>query len=176
MLAGNGTGDWQKKHSMVLCRLNKAGIEVQERGRQRSRGHVMSLAPAPSASRGDVVLQPSYFTSSVYVKALRDDISMLILRYHEVHSQPQSLGPFALFKSIWLQMGWHWLQFKVFDHRSRQTFLDVTMRLFLGLFSYFLFRFGLPSHLVLQRDPSKRKRHSRELSHYLGSIPFSTHR
>lgn len=59
---------------------------------------------------------------------------MLILRYHEVHSQPQSLGRFALFKSIWLQMGWHWLQFKVFDHRSRQVFLDVTMRLFLGMF------------------------------------------
>ena len=118
-------------------------------GEQRSRGHIMSLAPAPSASRGDVVLQPSYFTSSVYVKALRDDISTLILRYHEVHSQPQSLGRFALFKSIWLRMGWHWLQFKVFDHRSRQTFLDVTMRLFLGLFLfYFLFLFEATSHLL----------------------------
>jgi hypothetical protein len=148
-LTGNGTGDWQKKHSTLLCRLNNAGIDVQERARQWSRGHAMSLAPAPSASRGDVVLQPSYFTSSVYVKALRDDISMLILRYHEVHSQPQSLGRFALFKSIWLRMGWHWLQFKVFDHRSRRTFLDVTMRLFLGLFLfYFLFLFGATSYCV----------------------------
>lgn len=74
---------------------------------------------------------------------------MLILRYHEVHSQPQSLGRFALFKSIWLRMGWHWLQFKVFDHRSRRTFLDVTMRLFLGLFLfYFLFLFGATSYCV----------------------------
>jgi len=133
MLAGNGTGDWQKKHWTLLCRLN-----MFRRERQQSRGRTpMSLAPAPSASRGDVVLQPSYFTSSVYVKALRDDISTLILRYHEVHSQPQSLGHFALFKSIWLRMGWHWLQFKVFDHRSRQTFLDVTMRLFLGRLFFF---------------------------------------
>jgi hypothetical protein len=112
----------------------------------------MSLAPAPSASRGDVVLQPTYFTSSVYVKALRDDISTLILRYHEVYSQPQSLGPFALFKSIWLRMGWHWLQFKVFDHRSRQTFLDVTMRLFLGLILFSVL-FESTSRAVLQREP-----------------------
>ncbi|KAJ3500528.1 hypothetical protein NLJ89_g9752 [Agrocybe chaxingu] len=90
----------------------------------------MLPAPAPSASRGDIVLQPNYFTSSVYVRALRDDISTLILRYHEAYSQT-TMRPFTLFKTVWLQMGWNWLHFKVFDHRSRQTFLDVTARLFL---------------------------------------------
>uniref|UniRef100_A0A8H8CQI2 Uncharacterized protein n=1 Tax=Psilocybe cubensis TaxID=181762 RepID=A0A8H8CQI2_PSICU len=91
----------------------------------------MSIAPAPSTSRGDVVLQPNYFTSSVYVKALRDDISTLIFRFHEVFSLPGCTKPFALFKNVWLNLGWNWLQFKVFDSRSRHTFLDVTLRVFL---------------------------------------------
>ncbi|KAF8167743.1 hypothetical protein B0H34DRAFT_792438 [Crassisporium funariophilum] len=89
------------------------------------------LAPAPSATRGELILQPNYFTSSVYVKALRDDISMLQLRYHEAFSQQTSDTPFALFKTVWLSQGWNWLHLKVFDHRTRQTFLDVTLRLFL---------------------------------------------
>ena len=95
----------------------------------------MFPAPSPSAGRGDIVLQPNYFTSSVYVKALRDDISTLILRYHEAYSQSGSVKPFAVFKTVWLGMGWNWLHFKVFDDRSRQTFLDVTTRLFLGMCS-----------------------------------------
>lgn len=96
----------------------------------------MSLAPAPSTSRGDVVLQPNYFTSSVYVKALRDDISTLVFRFHEAFSQPGCTKPFALFKNVWQNLGWNWLQFKVFDNRSRHTFLDVTLRLFLGECSF----------------------------------------
>jgi hypothetical protein len=36
-----------------------------------------------------------------------------------------------LFKSLWLSLGWNWLHFKVFDDSSRQTFLDITLRLFL---------------------------------------------
>lgn len=85
-----------------------------------------------SSARGEVVLQPNYFTSSVYVNALRDDISTLIFRYHEVYSQPVVVKPFALFKGVWLNLGWHWILFKVFDNRSRQAFLEVTTRLFLG--------------------------------------------
>lgn len=92
---------------------------------------MIQSAPS-SASRGDVVLQPIYFTSSIYVKAFRDDLSTLILRYHEAYSQGGSLKPFALFKTIWTMLGWHWLYFKVFDSRSRKTFLEVTVRLFLG--------------------------------------------
>lgn len=85
-----------------------------------------------SASRGEVVLQPNYFTSSIYVNALRDDISTLIFHYHEAYSQPDVTKPFSLFKDIWVKLGWPWLHFKVFDSRSRQTFLEVTARLFLG--------------------------------------------
>ncbi len=92
----------------------------------------MFPAPSPSIGRGEVVLQPNYFTSSVYVKALRDDLSMLILKYHEAYSHDVSIKPFSLFKTVWLSMGWNWLHFKVFDNRSRHKFLEVTLRLFLG--------------------------------------------
>lgn len=91
----------------------------------------MHPAPSSSTSRGDVVLQPIYFTSSIYVKAFRDDLATLVLKYHEAYSQGGS-QPFALFKAVWMTMGWHWLHFKIFDSRSRQTFLEVTVRLFLG--------------------------------------------
>ena len=91
----------------------------------------MSVAPAPSTSR-ELILQPNYFTSSIYVKAIRHDILILILSYHEIYSQSASSTPFSLFKSLWLSQGWNWLHFKVFDNRSRQTFLDITLRLFLG--------------------------------------------
>ncbi|KAF8973557.1 hypothetical protein BDZ97DRAFT_376774 [Flammula alnicola] len=81
----------------------------------------IDVAPASSSSRGEVVLQPNYFTSSVYVKALRDDISTLVLRYHEAYHQPGVTKPFSLFKTVWLSMGWNWLQFRVFDDRSQRT-------------------------------------------------------
>lgn len=92
------------------------------------------MFPAPSSSigRGEIALQPNYFTSSIYVQALRDDLSVLILKYHEVYSHDVSMKPFSLFKTAWMNMGWNWLHFKVFDNRSRQIFLDVTLRLFLG--------------------------------------------
>ncbi|KAF5312220.1 hypothetical protein D9619_002882 [Psilocybe cf. subviscida] len=91
----------------------------------------IQIAPATSTTRGDVVLQPNYFTSSVYVKALRDDISTLVVRYHEAYSQAGMKQPFSQFKNVWKALGWTWLHFKVFDSRSRQTFLEVTVRLFL---------------------------------------------
>lgn len=95
----------------------------------------MLVAPSPSASRGEVVLQPAYFTSSVYVNPLRNDIMDLIHAYHDLYHKSQPVTkPFALFKRIWEEKGWNWMQFKVLDHRSRETFLNVTMRLFLGEF------------------------------------------
>lgn len=99
----------------------------------------MFSPPSPSAGRGDLVLQPNYFTSSVYVEALRDDISKLISRYHdEYHKTIPGVDtkPFTLFKKVWEEMGWKWLHFMVFDARPRQTFLDVTLRIFLGELLY----------------------------------------
>ncbi|KAJ7293422.1 hypothetical protein C8J57DRAFT_1429228 [Mycena rebaudengoi] len=83
-----------------------------------------------SVNRGHVVLQPSYFTSSLYVRALRDDITTLIHQYHEKYKQDSS-KPFELFKQLWNAQGWKWMHFKVFETRTRDTFLKVTVRLFL---------------------------------------------
>ncbi|KAJ3870287.1 hypothetical protein EV359DRAFT_69397 [Lentinula novae-zelandiae] len=90
----------------------------------------MSLAPSTSASRGDVTLQPSFFTSSLYVNPFRDDIRTLIHAYHEQYSQ-SSEKPFALFKKVWRAQGWEWLHCKVFDNRSREALMNVSHRLFL---------------------------------------------
>ncbi|KAF8213216.1 hypothetical protein K438DRAFT_1915380 [Mycena galopus ATCC 62051] len=83
-----------------------------------------------SMNRGNVVLQPSYFTSSVYVKALRDDTTTLVHHFHEKYKEDNT-KPFALFKTLWNAQGWKWMHFKVFDSRTRETFLNVTVRLFL---------------------------------------------
>ena len=93
---------------------------------------VMSLAPSPSVSRGAIIIQPSYFTSSVYVNPLREDISTLIDAYSHRYTHTAPTQPFALFKSTWSIQGWTWMHLKVFDARSRDTFLRVTYRLFLG--------------------------------------------
>ncbi|KAI0695136.1 hypothetical protein BC835DRAFT_1415020 [Cytidiella melzeri] len=45
----------------------------------------MSTRPAPSATRGDITLQPAYFTSSLFVNPLREDIARLIRAYAEAY-------------------------------------------------------------------------------------------
>jgi len=94
--------------------------------------HSMRVAPSTSASRGEPVLQPTYFTSSVYVSAARDDITTLIHGFHAKHYASPGAEPFATFKTIWLSQGWKWIHFLVFDDRARFSCLNTTMRLFLG--------------------------------------------
>jgi hypothetical protein len=95
-------------------------------------GHAMQVTPAPSASRGEPTLQPAYFTSSLFVHPLREDILALIHLFLDQYTQRYLERPYALFKEIWCSQGWHWFHFKVLDARSRDAFLNVTMRLFLG--------------------------------------------
>lgn len=94
----------------------------------------MSLAPSPSSSRGEIILQPAYFTSSAFVHAARADVSRLIQDYSQQYTRSAHSRnhPFTLFKEIWQTQGWTWIQFKVFDTRSRAAFLRVVMRLFSG--------------------------------------------
>lgn len=47
----------------------------------------MSTEPAPSATRGDVTLQPAYFTSSLFVNPLREDIARLVQEYAQTYLQ-----------------------------------------------------------------------------------------
>ncbi|GLB35996.1 hypothetical protein LshimejAT787_0302840 [Lyophyllum shimeji] len=89
------------------------------------------VAPAPSGGRGEVILQPNYFTSSIFVSAVRDDIATLIHTYYEQYANSQPTEPFSLFKSLWSAQGWKWMHFMVLDDRTRETFLNVVLRLFL---------------------------------------------
>jgi hypothetical protein len=92
-------------------------------------------APSPSSKKGDVVLQPAYFTSSLFVDALREDITGLITAVSEKWARtPEALSqqPFATFKAIWHSQGWPWMHIHVLDARSRDRFIAVVLRLFLG--------------------------------------------
>ncbi|KAK7468725.1 hypothetical protein VKT23_003228 [Stygiomarasmius scandens] len=91
-----------------------------------------TLRPVPSMSRGDIILDPAFFTSSLFVNPFRDDIWSLVQLYHEaLLTIPQDTNPFTLFKTIWCEQGWDCMHFKVLDARSRETFLNVCFRLFL---------------------------------------------
>ncbi|KAG1875586.1 hypothetical protein DFJ58DRAFT_756991 [Suillus subalutaceus] len=90
----------------------------------------MSLAPTHTTPRGQVVLQPTYFTCSLFVDPAREDIDHLVRVYAERYARSPLPQPFVLFKDIWNNQGWTWLHFKVFDARSRDAFLKVTMQLF----------------------------------------------
>jgi hypothetical protein len=92
----------------------------------------MSVSPAPSAGRGEIVLQPAYFTSSLFVDALHEDVQNLTRTFAEWYPRSHPAQAFAVFKSIWSSQGWTWLHFKVLDARSREVFLTVTLRMFVG--------------------------------------------
>jgi hypothetical protein len=93
----------------------------------------MHPAPSSSAKKGEVVLQPAFFTSSLFVQPLRDDISALALAFADAWAcSTEQCRPFALFKEIWNGFGWPWLHLKTLEDRSRDRFLQVVMRLFLG--------------------------------------------
>ncbi|KAI8990542.1 hypothetical protein BD414DRAFT_514295 [Trametes punicea] len=89
----------------------------------------MSIVPEPSISRGEITLQPNYFSSSLYVDPLRKDISALIVAFSE--HLGGSVRPFELFKKLWMEQGWSWLHLRVHDGRARQAFLRITERLFI---------------------------------------------
>ncbi|KAI0319865.1 hypothetical protein OF83DRAFT_1108195 [Amylostereum chailletii] len=111
----------------------------------------MSLAPSPSATRGDLILQPNFFTSSLFVDSFRADIDRLVSlfcqRLEDAETNTSGSGsnsthfidaarastaqPFTLFKRVWEEDGWTWLHFKTFDARTRWTYLRVVYRLFI---------------------------------------------
>ncbi|KAF9270051.1 hypothetical protein L218DRAFT_992716 [Marasmius fiardii PR-910] len=82
-------------------------------------------------TRGEISLQPYYFTSSLFVTSFREDIRSLLHAFHENYFKFRPEKPFQLFKKIWLEQGWDWMHFKVFDAPSREALLNVSIRLFL---------------------------------------------
>lgn len=91
----------------------------------------MAVAPS-SASRGQIIVQPPYFTSFTFVDAVREDVTLLIQSYADQYERARPVQPFTLFKDIWVSQGWTWIHFKIFDARSREIFLKVMMRMFTG--------------------------------------------
>ena len=91
----------------------------------------MSLVPSPSAVRGDVTIQPPYFTSSLFVNPFRADVEKLINLFVQEYTADVT-QPFSLFKRIWQEQGWTWTHLKVFDPRTRHVYLTVACRLFVG--------------------------------------------
>jgi hypothetical protein len=93
----------------------------------------MAFVPGPSATRGEIIVQPTYFTSSLYVDSCRRDIENLVQEFSQKYHENRDRS-FSLFKSIWVSSGWQWIHFKVFDACARDAFLKVTIRLFMGTF------------------------------------------
>lgn len=91
----------------------------------------MAFVPGPSASRGGIIVQPTYFTSSLYIDSCREDIEALVQEFSQKYGDNPGHS-FRLFKSIWVSSGWQWMHFKVFDAYARDAFLRATIRLFMG--------------------------------------------
>jgi hypothetical protein len=121
---------WQKKQTVgVVRRRNGPMLFLSTRPQ-------MSLAPTPSAARGDLILQSPFFTSSLFVDPFRADIERLVDIFVQEYAD-HATKPFALFKRIWQDQGWTYMHLKTFDARTRHTYLTVACRLFIGL--YFLY-------------------------------------
>jgi hypothetical protein len=107
----------------------------------------MSVVPSSSAKKGEVVLQPAFFTSSLYVHPLREDIGALARAYFGAWTRaPTREKPFTVFKQVWCGIGWPWLHFKTLEDRSRDRFSDITMRLFLGM--SMIRCYSMPDHML----------------------------
>ncbi|KAI0307688.1 hypothetical protein B0F90DRAFT_1676222 [Multifurca ochricompacta] len=118
----------------------------------------MSLVPSPSAARGDLTLQPPFFTSSLFVNPFRVDVEQLIDLFIQEYTDDVT-HPFTLFKRIWQEQGWTYTHLKVFDARTRHSYLTVVCRLFIeriaeqvepmrrlvALFGLYTFYFTQPS-------------------------------
>ena len=93
----------------------------------------MSVAPSTTAKKGEIILQPAYFTSSIFVDSLREDILVLIQAFAEAYIRATDpTQSFTLFKATWTAQGWPWLHLRTLDARSRDKFLAVVVRLFIG--------------------------------------------
>ncbi|KAF8519131.1 hypothetical protein BU17DRAFT_48010 [Hysterangium stoloniferum] len=92
----------------------------------------MPITIAPTVPRGTVPqLQHYYFSSSLFVEPMREDIANLLTAFTTVYAREplEPERPFALFKSIWKSEGWDLVHLRVVDPRGRITFLRTVMRL-----------------------------------------------
>lgn len=93
----------------------------------------MSLAVRPNYPRGDLILDPLFYTSSLFVEPLRRDIEQLLSTFNAHYT---STAPprrvFSIFKEIWVSEGWNNLHLSVIEDLDRDAFTLTVFRLFLG--------------------------------------------
>jgi hypothetical protein len=101
----------------------------------------MSLQVKPNILRGELLLDPLYYTSAAFVDPLRKDIEQLLQTFKAQYTS--ALPPrraFSLFKEIWRSSGWRLLHLSVLEDLDRDSFTLTVFRLFLGshkLLSFF---------------------------------------
>ena len=100
---------------------------------------MLDAAPTVTTkAKGEPSIQPAYFTSDIFVDALRKDVLELGQTFAEEYSVRRTDGeqpnprPFRLFKTIWARDGWQWLHLKILEARPREAFVSVVLRIFLG--------------------------------------------
>lgn len=93
----------------------------------------MSLQTLPNYPRAVLILDPDYYTSSIFVEPMRNDIQKLLEDF--VSSYSSSTPPrhvFIIFKDVWSGGGWEFLHLCAIDDVVRDTFLVTVFRLFIG--------------------------------------------
>lgn len=64
---------------------------------------------------------------------MKEDIEHLTRLFSEQFEQTKPAQPFTLFKTVWQDLRWPYLHFRVFDARGRDAMIKVVLRLFLGV-------------------------------------------
>lgn len=102
----------------------------------------MSLAVKPNFPRGEVILDPLFYSSAPFVEPLRRDIDELLQTFksqYEATHAPRRV--FSLFKNLWISSGWRLLHLSVLEDLDRDAFTLTVFRLFLGKFLVFSYAF-----------------------------------
>ncbi len=140
-----------------------------------------TLRAVPSStSRGEVNIQPAYFTSSLFVDPFREDIEFLTQCYkvgYEHGKSSPSFQPFTLFKNIWSTYGWNLLHLKILEPRGRDVYTSVVSRLFLGTWSVSFTRYGCSNKCLrrtsrVRSNPPRPRCRSFRLLHILDIAAF----
>jgi len=92
----------------------------------------MSLAVRPNYPRGEVILDPIFYTSSPFVEPFRADIEQLLQTFKVQYTvSPPPRRVFSLFKELWRSTGWSFLHLSVLEDLDRDAFTLTVFRLFL---------------------------------------------
>jgi len=92
----------------------------------------MSLAVRPNFPRGELVLDPLFYTSAPFVGPLRKDIEQLLQTFKvKYDAVPPPRRVFSIFKDIWKSSGWKLIHLSVLEDLDRDAFTVSVFRLFI---------------------------------------------